>query len=214
MNTNIKDSAKTILCFGDSNTWGENPETGERHPRSVRWPSVLQKLLGDDYEVISEGLPGRTLVAHDLQKPHRTGITHLRALIESHNPIDWVIIMLGTNDAKKKFKLSAKDISEHLEQTIKLIRDINLKKIPKVLIVCPPPPVVPDNGEIDPRMVHAPEIFKSLPLLYKSIAKKHGCDFLNAGNYISSSKIGGYHLDADAHIKLAEVVANAVKNRF
>lgn len=57
----IKTSAKTILCYGDSNTWGNVPSSFLRYPRDVRWPAVLQNLLGEDYEVISEGLCGRTL---------------------------------------------------------------------------------------------------------------------------------------------------------
>ncbi len=210
----IKDDAKTILCFGDSNTWGANLKDGSRYPRSVRWPSVLQTLLGENYEVINEGLSGRTFVACDPQKTYRTGITHLIPILKTHDPADWIVIMLGTNDVKANHNLNAEDISTHLEQTIQLTQDnnINLKRTPKIIIVCPPSPVTPDSGKIDPRMTRAPEIFKALPSLYKQVSERYHCDYLNAGDYISSSKIDGYHLDADAHLKLAEVIAKRVKN--
>ena len=123
----IKDEAKTILCYGDSNTWGAIPSSDERYQRSIRWPSALQNLLGSEFEIISEGLPGRTLVAHDPNKPHRTGITHLQTFLESSEPLSLVIIMLGTNDVKGIYNLSAADIAEHLNQTIKFIK-IRIKK--------------------------------------------------------------------------------------
>jgi lysophospholipase L1-like esterase len=207
------DKAKTILCFGDSNTWGNVPRSDERYPRGVRWPSKLQELLGDEYEVISEGLCGRTLVVVDPKKPHRSGISYLQACLESHDPIDLMIIMLGSNDVKTTFNLEAKDIAVHLEQVIRLVRDKNMEltKQPKILVICPPSVIIPHTKDLDGRMVRGPEIFKILPTLYKDVAKRTDCFFMNAGDYISSSLVDGYHLDADAHIKLAEIIKEHVE---
>ena len=208
----IKDLAKTILCYGDSNTWGNVPRSDERYPRSVRWPGALQNLLGDDYEVVSEGLCGRTFAAEDLQKPHRTGITHLRAILESADPIEYVIVMLGTNDVKTTYNLSAEIIALHLEETIKVIQnsDADLENIPKKLIVCPPAVIVPETNDLDERMINGIELFKQLPDMYKEVAQRYGCEFVNAANHISSSKVDGYHLDAAAHVKLAEVIKKEI----
>lgn len=207
----IKDTAKTILCFGDSNTWGAVPNSYNRYPRSVRFTSVLQSLLGEDYEVISEGLPGRTFSAFEASKLHRAGITHIQAILESADPVELVIIMLGTNDVKNTFNLSPEEIGEHLEKTILLIKgNQTLEKIPKILVICPPAVVKPDGSELDKRMVRGLELFELLPDLYEKISKKHECSFLNAGDYISSSKIDGYHLDADSHLKLAKVLKQKV----
>ena len=209
----IKDSAKTILCFGDSNTWGANPKDGLRYPRSIRWPSALQKLLGNSYEVISEGLCGRTLVASDPATPHRAGITHLRAILESASPVSLVIIMLGTNDIKSMYGLTAQTIAKHLDKTIDLIRrsKVGGKKKADILVICPPPPVTPRSGRIDPRMARWPKIFRLLPALYVAVAKKRHCTYLNAGDYIASSTVDGYHLDAKAHLKLARAIAARVR---
>jgi lysophospholipase L1-like esterase len=206
---------KTILCYGDSNTWGNKPRSDERYPRGVRWPSALQSLLGEEYEVISEGLCGRTLVAVDPTKPHRTGITHLRAILESADPIDLVIVMLGRNDVKSTYNLGAEDIAGHLEQTICFIQSgpSDLERIPKILVVCPPQVVQPAKSaisaagaDLDARMVRGIDIFKKLPVLYEAVAKKTGCGFINAEDHITSSQIDGYHLDAESHLKLAEVI--------
>ena len=51
---------KSILCYGDSNTYGLMPDSPDRYPRDVRWTGILQKKLGEDYYVIEEGLSGRT----------------------------------------------------------------------------------------------------------------------------------------------------------
>lgn len=201
----IKDTAKTIVCYGDSNTWGRVPH-GERYPRSVRWPNVLQKLLGDDYEVISEGLPGRTFVAVNPDKPYRTGITHLEAIINSHAPIDVMVIMLGTNDVKTTYGLSPEDIAGHLEQTIQLIQ----KDVQKVLVICPPEIITPEDSELNPKFLPGLEISKKLPPLFKAVAEKCGCGFVNAQDHISSSKADGFHFEAADHAKLA----NAVKDEL
>lgn len=210
----IKDSVKTILCYGDSNTWGSIPCTDDRYPRSVRWPGALQNLLGDEYEVVSEGLCGRTLVAVDPKKPHRTGITHLQSILESGDPIDLVIIMLGTNDIKSTYNLTAEQIAEHLDQTIFFIQKgkSDLEKIPKILVVCPPPILIPDVGTLDERVARGIELFKVLPSLYEQVSEKNGCDFINAGEYISSSKTDGYHFTKEGHLKLAEVLSEFIKN--
>ena len=196
-----KDSAKTVVCYGDSNTWGRIPH-GEQYPRSKRWPYILQHLLGADYEVISEGLGGRTFVASEPAKPHLTGITHLQSILKTRGPIDLMIVMLGTNDMKKVFNLSASDIAEHLEQTIQLIQ----KEVSNILVICPPEIVVPETNDLEPNFQRSIGVSKQLPPLYKTVAEKYGCMFLNAQDYISSSTIDGFHLDAEAHQKLAEAI--------
>lgn len=56
---------RTIVCFGDSNTWGYDAETDQRFKDEIRWTGLLDTELGDSYRVIEEGLPGRTSVSED-----------------------------------------------------------------------------------------------------------------------------------------------------
>ncbi len=88
---NINDSTKTIVCYGDSNTWGQIPKAG-RYPRSVKWTGILQKSLGDNYEVVSEGVSGRTFVVVDPESPWRSGITQLKSILRNNFPIDLILI--------------------------------------------------------------------------------------------------------------------------
>jgi lysophospholipase L1-like esterase len=208
MNTN--DSAKTVVCYGDSNTWGRIPKGG-RYPRSVRWTGVLQKLLGDDYEVVSEGVIGRTFVVVDPENPWGSGITHLKLILRNNIPIDLMIVMLGTNDVKTMFELAPEDVAKYLQQTIDLIRTEDVKNI---LIVCPPDIVIPEGGIPDPRYIGSSEKIKKLPKLFSEVAEKNGCGFLDAGKYITSSKIDGFHLESEAHVKLAEVLKVEVLRIF
>src|SRR5262245_55715080 len=65
---------RTVLCFGDSNTHGQIPGRGplERYRRDQRWGGVLEKNLGPGWQVIEEGLSGRTTVRDDpIEGPHK-----------------------------------------------------------------------------------------------------------------------------------------------
>ena len=103
---------KNILCFGDSNTWGYSPIDGTRYPLDIRWTGVLQKSLGTDYRIIEEGLNGRTTFINEDERPLRSGSDVLQIILESHRPLDFVIIMLGTNDLKVEFNLSVEEIAQ------------------------------------------------------------------------------------------------------
>ncbi|MDO4555718.1 MAG: GDSL-type esterase/lipase family protein, partial [Lachnospiraceae bacterium] len=95
---------KYVLCYGDSNTHGYNPENGFRYPENVRWTGRLANLMGDNYKVIEEGLNSRTTALEPEGEPWRSGAACLEACIRTHMPVDLVILMLGSNDMKKVFK--------------------------------------------------------------------------------------------------------------
>ncbi len=98
---------KTILCYGDSNTYGYVPETGMRYPRDIRYPGRLQNLFGEEYTVIEEGCNGRTTIHDDPIDGWKNGLDYLKPCLNSHKPIDIVILMLGSNDLKITFHLTA-----------------------------------------------------------------------------------------------------------
>ena len=133
---------KRILCYGDSNTWGYMV-TGGRFPEDVRWPMRLQMLLGDGYTVIEEGFNGRTTVFDDpVEGGHKSGLTYLPPCVMSHSPLDLIIIMLGSNDLKKRFGMTAFTIGGGVTALIKAARTyaMNAEGVPpKILIVSPPP---------------------------------------------------------------------------
>ena len=125
---------KNILCFGDSNTYGYIPDGSGRYELSVRYPGVLQEILGADYHVVEEGLCGRTTIYEDPTRYCRKAVDSIEPCLYSHFPLDCIVIMLGTNDCKTVFRAQADEIKDGLAQVIKIIR--NISAVP-VIIVAP-----------------------------------------------------------------------------
>ena len=113
---------RQILCFGDSNTWGLDGDSGKRLPWGVRWTSLLQEKLGQQYHVIEEGLCGRTTIFDDPLRDGRRGTELLPILLETHATVDGVVLMLGTNDCKTAFGASAEVIGKGIERLLRQIR--------------------------------------------------------------------------------------------
>lgn len=195
-----------ILCFGDSNTWGFNPSTRERFPREVRWPGVLQSELGAAYHVIEEGLNGRTTLFDDPIMPGRCGKDYLLPCLESHRPIDLVILMLGTNDMKHRFSLTAYEIMRGAGLLLDLIRQNTTAEI---LLMSPPP--LGRLTEFAEQFTGAPEKSRRLAGLYAEAAAARGCRCLDAGAHIRSSDVDGLHFEAASHVTLGRAVAAAVR---
>lgn len=207
---------KTVLCYGDSNTYGYNPSDGFRYPENVRWTGRLQKLLGDDYRVIEEGCNGRTTVFDDPIEGWKNGLIYLRPCLNSHKPVDIVIMMLGSNDLKESFHASPKDIADGAETLVKDIIDFTGSKqgfVPVIILVAPPEigEGIATSAFYGHFYENAIERSKQLPGLYKQVAEKNGCVFVNAAEYIKPSKVDSLHLSPEGHAKLAEVLDRVVR---
>ena len=132
---------KTVLCYGDSNTYGFDPRNGLRYPSDIRWTGRLQQLLGQDFIVIEEGCNGRTTAFDDPTEPWKNGLPYLKPCLNTHKPIDIVILMLGTNDLKNCFNVSVKEIAEGAGKLVDVIKEFTADKqgfIPKIILVSPP----------------------------------------------------------------------------
>jgi lysophospholipase L1-like esterase len=208
---------KTILCYGDSNTWGYNGETETRYPFEERWVTRMARELGDGYHVIAEGLNGRTTVWPDpIEGEYKSGKSYLLPCLESHHPIDLVVLMLGTNDLKHRFGLSAWDIARSIETLLELIGGTAFGPDgmpPPVMVVSPAPTCV--KGTVFEEMFDgADEKSLRLAQYYEEVAEVYGCAFLDAGQVIQSSKVDGIHLDASELPKLGHAMAQAVREVF
>src|SRR5262245_6834854 len=140
MNTNP--AATTVLCFGDSNTYGQRPDAAEpgRLPADQRWTGRLQNLLGDGYYVIEEGLNGRTTDLDYPDRPGCNGRTYLWPCLLTHGPLDFVVIMLGSNDLKHQFGRTAADIAAAvggLLDDVARYADERGHPVPAILLVNP-----------------------------------------------------------------------------
>ena len=209
-------SMKTVLCYGDSNTYGYVPETGLRYPKNVRYPGHLQKLLGDDYAVIEEGCNGRTTIFDHPVDGWKNGMDYLRPCLNSHKPLDVVILMLGSNDLKTFYHLSAEQIAEGAGKLVDVIRTFMQEKqgfVPKVILVSPPEigtgiKSSPFYGDFSEAAI---EESRKFPACYKAVAEERGCEYLDAAAYIYPSEVDSLHLTPEGHRILAEKLSELVK---
>jgi lysophospholipase L1-like esterase len=202
-----------IVVFGDSNTWGSDPATGGRLPRPQRWPSVLQRELGPDFEVIAEGLRGRTTVHDDPIEPYRCGADALPPCLMSHAPVDLVILALGCNDLKKRFSLSAFDVAEGAARLIFFARAYGEGpdgRPPRILLIAPPP-IAKLTGFAE-MFEGGAEKSRLLGERFRAVAEREGVAFLDAGQVIRCSDLDGIHYEADQHELLGQAAAKAVRS--
>lgn len=174
---------RTLVCFGDSNTWGYVPGSdGERFPREVRWPNRLQAALGEEWEVIAEGLNGRTATIDRPDSEGRNGLAYLLPCLLSHAPVDVVVIFLGTNDVNFV-------ADERVARCVARLVDVARRCGAQPLVVCPPP-----------FAGHS---------LETSFRAELDCDVVVAPPY---PVVNGdaEHLDADGHAALAQAVFDRV----
>ncbi|MCD6048491.1 MAG: hypothetical protein K0S08_2138 [Gammaproteobacteria bacterium] len=216
---------KTILCYGDSNTWGYvpgkfDPATSyvERYPRNVRWTGRLQALLGENYYVIEEGLNGRTTNLNSPLPPDRNGKTYLLPCLYSHAPLDLVVIMLGGNDLKNFYYRSTEEIANGLKELTQLIQSTkygsNMQSPPKILLIGYPEL----SSEIYGRVINDENLFegavaksKEFDVYYSKLAEQSDCYYFNAAPHVKLSEIDGVHLDEEGHRVLADLLANKIR---
>ena len=202
-----------ILCFGDSNTWGYKPLTGERMHRKERWPGILQHALGADFNVIEEGLNGRTTAFDEPFREGRNARKSMLAVLDSHAPLDLLIIMLGTNDLKHHLNVSAHESARGLSSLLQIASTSGSnfnKNSPNILVVAPP-----KFGNLSELMAHHFEVSVArsaeLPMLYKEACAPWGCSFVDS-NPVASVGEDGIHLNQQGHRQLALALGPVVRS--
>lgn len=207
---------KTILCYGDSNTYGYNPVTGGRWPEDIRWTGRLQKLLGMEYKVIEEGCNGRTTMYKAPGEGWKSGLEYLKPCLNSHKPVDAVVMMLGTNDLKNTFGLSTEKIAAGAERLVQEIHEYAAEKqkfCPKIILVSPP-----EVGEKISSLSFGDHFdddavtrSREFPVWYKAVAERNECIFLDAAKVVRASEEDALHLMPEEHEKFAEAVCACIK---
>lgn len=205
---------KKILCYGDSNTYGHNPADCSR--LDGRWTKFLSELIGNGYEIIEEGLCGRTTVFDDPFDDGLNGLDMLVPIIKTHKPLDLVIIMLGTNDLQLQFNQNAFGVSRGVETLVRAAKNPMLygDTIPEILIVSP---ILIDKAIENSFFAdiygtkRAVEISKELSPKIENVAITYNTYFLDAAKYAKASALDGVHMDSENHKKLAKAFAEKIK---
>ena len=205
---------KHIVCFGDSNTHGycadptDCADGGDRFNEEERWTCLLQKALGEDYLVLEEGLSGRTTVFPDPLHECMSGLDAIYSCLMSHEPVDLLIIMLGTNDTKERFGANAACIGVGLERLILKAKSVAAWRggVPRILVIAPPHIgeglyLVPGG---DAMGKGCPEKSRALAPVFQRVAENQGCAFLDAEGLAEFNKIDCMHLSRRGHRQLAE----------
>ncbi len=213
---------RTVLLYGDSNTWGFIPAGNKtRFGPAVRWPGVLARELGPVWRVVDEALCGRTTAFDDPISPpfvDRNGLKLFGAILESHMPLDLVVVFLGVNDLKKRFALHAVDIATGVEllagiASSPVFGPAGSGRPPALLVICPP------------CIEEVPEAFgatftggaatsRGLRQAFGQMSKKIGAPVLYADDYVRCDPADGIHFSAESHEMLGLEVAKWIKDKF
>jgi lysophospholipase L1-like esterase len=212
----VNPAAFTVLCFGDSNTFGQPSEGRGRWPVDVRWTGRLQQLLGMNYAIIEEGLGGRTTDLDDPDRDDRNGRTYFQPCLRSHSPLDMVVIMLGNNDLKTKFGREPDAIATALEGYIDNIEHTAWTRtggVPMILLVSPihldadQPTFAEQSSEYDADSVRKS---RELGSAIRRVADKRKALFADAAT-VARPGNDGAHLSRDSHEPLSKLIAQKIR---
>jgi lysophospholipase L1-like esterase len=210
---------RTVLCFGDSLTWGFDPRGGEsfvRYGFAERWTRRLQAELGPSYHVIEDGLSGRTTVFDDPVLGGMSGLDQLPTALKTHMPLDVVLIMLGTNDAKLRFGVNGDEIARCLGRLLDVVSKSDCGpggKAPQALVVIPP--MMGDIADtwagslFDP--AHSKNAAQRLRATYPPIAETFGAHCFDINDVVGPGTTDGVHFDPGSLQPVATALAGAIR---
>ncbi len=205
-----------ILCFGDSNTWGYNGRLGTRFDEDTRWTGVLANELGEGYTIIEEGQNGRTTVWDDPVKGQKNGLKYFIPCLETHTPIDFIIIMLGTNDLKNRFNVSACEIAKSVGRLVRIAQNTEYGRNgmePKIILTAP---IHVGNLEKSPfaymfRSSTSTDS-KEFSKFYMQIAQELCCEFFDASVCAAPDEIDHIHMDEQSHKELGKALKEKIRS--
>ncbi|MFN3606406.1 MAG: GDSL-type esterase/lipase family protein [Cypionkella sp.] len=205
-----------VMTFGDSNTYGTPPivdmNDNTRFDTATRWPPLMARAAGVD--LVEAGLPGRTTMWDDpVMGAHMNGQMGLKMALESHGPLDVLVIMLGTNDVKARFTAAAQQVQGGMSSLLDIAQHRVMQQRHggfQILIIAPPP--VLEQGPIRHEFFGGAARSAQLGALYADLARARDVHFMDAGAHIAVSPVDGVHFDAPAHSTLAAAIAAKVRD--
>jgi len=207
-----------ILCYGDSNTWGFDTKTFHEKNTicrfKTRWTDALQENLGKQYDVCVDALNGRTTNFDDPDWPNRNAKTDLPLTLEKHTPIDAIILILGTNDLKFKFKKSPEEVIQGLAELIKIIRyssqgDYAQYKTPKIILATPT--IIKKEIAFDNEFKNARKKSQKLVELCPKLANEEEVTSIDANQAKLDLETDGIHFSKVDHIKFSKFIAEKIQ---
>ena len=201
---------KKILCYGDSNTFGYNPADGSRFDENIRWTGVLQKILKNEFEVINEGVCDRTGFVSNPKGFLYSAQRHFPKFISKSEPVDIIILALGTNDLQFQYNIKVGTVEKGLENLINLAHS----KVQNIIII---PPVVLNEEVLEGYFNYQfdeTSIVKSRKIgrIYRQIANIYNCSYFDINKFANPSDKDGLHYEENSHKLIADKLADFIKN--
>lgn len=207
---------KRIVCFGDSNTWGYDATTKGRYEDDVRWTQRLGVLLGNEYMVMEEGLPGRTSVFEDPLNEGLCGLTALTPTLQTHSPLDLLVVMLGTNDCKERFSANAQNIADGVQRSIFKAKRLDVwRQEPRILLVAPiimDPRVYSIERICNEMGAGSVEKSRALPVLLEKAAQNTQSEFMDCNPYVTPGSGDYMHFSAESNEPFAAALAQRIRS--
>lgn len=206
---------KNILVYGDSMSWGIIPGSRQRFNSQQRWPMRLQMHLGEQVRIIEECLNGRTTYLDDPLRPGRNGQDSLRMVLESHSPLDLLIILLGVNDFQAHFNCDAQQSADGLAGLLNIAKNLSPEpmKAPVDILVVIPAEIKQPTGAMAEKFSGAPEKMSGFQNAYRRLLDELRIDYLDLNEYKDISLGDGIHPDEHGHKILAELIAQSLKTK-
>ena len=210
MNNRENTTMKNILCYGDSNTFGLNPEDFSRYDENTRWTGVLQKNLGSEYKVINEGMPNRTGFVDNPEGILYSAQRHFPETVLKFDSLDILILAIGTNDLMFQYNITFDTVEKGLNNLIKTAKE----KTNNIIII--PPTVLGENilKGFFSSMFDNTSIVKSKEVgkVFKQIADKNNCIYFDINEFATPSDIDGLHYTKNSHKLIADKLAELIIN--
>lgn len=200
---------KKILCFGDSNTYGFIPQSGLRYDINTRWTGILQTLCNNEFEITEAGCNNRTAFIDNPAGINQTGYKILPEYLKT-NFFDIVILAIGINDLQRFFNPTLNEFEQGMEKLIQITKNLSPKS--KIILICPSKlNLAGINNGIFSYQFDKISVEKSgkLSPIYKSLAEKYKCHFIDLNNIVEVSSLDGLHFSPKSHKTIAE---NLYKN--
>lgn len=196
---------KNILCFGDSNAFGFNPENGTRYDKNIRWTGILQSLCMDKFHIIEAGCNNRTAFADNPAGKIFTGFKILPEFL--NNNLNYVILAIGINDLQFQYEVSLQDVTNGISSLIKMVKST----LPNTKIILISPTDLTENVLKNPIFStlfdkSSIEKSKQLAKIYQQIARENNCDFIDLNTIVKPSTIDGLHFEPEEHLKIANEI--------
>ncbi|HEY1041405.1 MAG TPA: GDSL-type esterase/lipase family protein [Candidatus Paceibacterota bacterium] len=215
-------SAKQILIYGDSLVYGKKPSVPERFDSATRFTGIIQELLGNNFNIIEEGLRARMLVGENVFFPERNGLEQFGPIFGSHVPLDLVVIMLGTNDGNSGQHRTAEEyastLGSYLEKISTWCTNLGIPTTPKVLLVAPPhmqaSEIAQDTALTKIFGEAAEQKSKELAPIYEQFARENNIAFFDASTVCKSASGEGVHLDIENNKLLGEALARKIQEQI